>query len=69
MRTEQELIAEGNAVQDACNLSGVVYSFSGCISDLWVIANREEKGTDWVNTHKMCKLFANKIQSLAGELE
>ena len=68
MRTEQELIDEAEACQNACNLSGVVYCFNEAITELWDIANKENKSTSWVNTHRMSKLFASKIVSLTGEL-
>lgn len=68
MRTEQELIEEAEACQNACNLSGVVHCFDEAITDLWKIANKENKSTGWANTHKMSKLFASKIISLTGEL-
>jgi hypothetical protein len=68
-RTEQELIQEAILVQNACNLSGVVHSFSRAISRLWVIANETGgRGTDWINRHRVSRLYADKIQSLAGQV-
>ena len=68
-RTEQELIKEAIMVQDACNLSGVVHSFSRAMQELWRLARESGgKGTDWVNTHKVCRLYADKIKSLTGEV-
>ncbi|MCH7759843.1 hypothetical protein IIA15_00355 [candidate division TA06 bacterium] len=49
------------AVQDACNLSGVVHSFSRVIRDL------RENGvvdTDEIAVHNISVLFASKIASL-----
>lgn len=69
MRTEQELIKEALEVQNACNLSGVVHSFSKAMSDLWELANKEGKGTTWVNTHRVSRLFADKILSLSGAVK
>ncbi len=67
-RTESELLAEAYACQDACNLSGVVNSFTRAIARLWKIAHEGSgKGTEWVNTHPVCKLFSSKIVSLSGE--
>jgi len=55
-------------VQDACNLSGVVHSFNQILSDcLWPEARLWKEGTDWVNTHPISILFANKIASLTGQ--
>lgn len=68
VRTEKELILEALAAQNACNLSGVVHSFSRAMSRLWRIADESGgKGTDWINTHRVAKLYADKILSLAGE--
>jgi len=52
-------------VQDACNLSGIVKSFSEVMSAVWVEASRLEKGTDWVNTHPVALLFISKICDLS----
>lgn len=68
-RTEKELIEEAIAVQDACNLSGVVHSFSRAMTRLWSIARDTGQGTDWVNTHRVARLYADKIKHLAGEPE
>jgi len=53
-------------VQDACNLSGVVHTFSGIISKIWDEANARKEGTDWVNHHPICRLFAEQIAHLTG---
>ncbi len=53
-------------VQSACNLSGVVHSFSEILSRLVEEAQKEGKGTDWVNTHPICVLFAEQIKHLTG---
>ena len=53
-------------VQDACNLSGVVRSMCGAMSDLWAMARALGKGTDWVNNHPICRLYASKIAHLTG---
>lgn len=51
-------------VQDACNLSGVVFSFARLMDELCKEANSKKLGTDWKNTHPLCVLFASKIASL-----
>lgn len=66
---ENALIEEALQVQDACNLSGVVHSFNDGVSLLWDIARINGKGTDWVNQHRYCRLFASKIQSLSGDIQ
>ena len=53
-------------VQSACNLSGVVHDFSRVVSELWDEANRLGEGTDWVNRHPICRLYAEQIMHLAG---
>ncbi len=70
VRTEEELIKEAIEVQNACNLSGVVNSFSRAVSRLWKIANETTGGgTNWVNTHRVSRLYASKIQSLSGDVK
>ena len=53
-------------VQSACNLSGVVHSFSEILSRLVKEAQEQGKGTDWINTHPICVLFAEQIEHLVG---
>jgi hypothetical protein len=60
----QELAREALAVQDACNLSGVVHSFAKAITHL-----REalpNAGTDEINAHPVCALWSDKIAHLTG---
>lgn len=52
-------------VQDACNLSGVVHSFSRDIKRLREL--NPSMGTDEINRHAICVLYSNKIMSLAGD--
>ena len=51
--------------QDACNLSGVAHAFSRAVSVLWDEANATGRGTDFVNTHPVSKLYAYKLFTLA----
>jgi hypothetical protein len=51
---------------DACNLSGIVHSWSEIMTKLWAEARKEGKGTDWVNTHPICRLYAEKVRDLSG---
>jgi hypothetical protein len=68
MRNEQELAKLALQVQDACNLSGVVHSFSAVMTDLWELSRTVEgRGTAWVNQHPVAKAFASKIESLSGD--
>jgi hypothetical protein len=56
-------------------LSGVVHSFSRSMARLWAIAHEETgnkisgRGTNWVNTHRVSRLYASKIQSLSGDVK
>jgi hypothetical protein len=53
-------------VQSACNLSGVVRSFADIMPKIWDEARKQGKGTEWVNNHPICRLFAEQIAFLAG---
>uniref|UniRef100_A0A6M3LZC1 Uncharacterized protein n=1 Tax=viral metagenome TaxID=1070528 RepID=A0A6M3LZC1_9ZZZZ len=52
-------------VQDACNLSGVVSSFSEVLPRIWDEVRSNGKGTTEVNQHPISKLYADKIVDLA----
>jgi hypothetical protein len=62
--TYQELAQQALDVQDACNLSGVVHSFSRAMDVLWAEARRTDQGTQWVNEHPIVTLFLDKLASL-----
>ncbi len=63
----KELAQMSLDVQNACNLSGVVRSYSGVLTDLWSHADAAPgRGTNWVNQHPIAVLFADKIASLTG---
>ena len=66
MKDLKELAKEAYAVQNACNLSGVVHSMAAAMSDLWEIARSENKGTDWVNNHPITRAYVSKLVSLAA---
>ena len=51
-------------VQDACNLSGVVHSFSQAMHAVFEEAERLHKGTDWRNAHPIVTLYLSKLCSL-----
>lgn len=61
-RTLKQLAQEALDVQDACNLSGVVHSFSRAITDLR--ENLPDAGTSEINNHPICRLWADKIAHL-----
>lgn len=62
----KKLAEKAMAVQNACNLSGVVSAFAGIMSTLNDIAYRLGEGTDWKNHHPVCVLFTNKMSDLSG---
>lgn len=54
-------------VQMACNLSGIVHSFSKAMTTLREIAREEGwESTDKLNTHPVAILYSSKIASLTG---
>jgi len=67
MRTLQDLSRDAIRVQDACNLSGVVHAFSRAMTELRAILSADTGvvDTDRLNTHYICKMWANKISHLS----
>jgi hypothetical protein len=63
-RSESELILEAIQVQDACNLSGVVHSFSAALSELRALP--QCTGNKWLHNHRVSRLYTDKIASLTG---
>lgn len=53
-------------VQDACNLSGIVRAWLKEIDNIKAYARDNDKGSDFVNSHPINKLFANKLADLCG---
>lgn len=69
MKTLQEAAQTALDVQNACNLSGVVHSFS----EVMRVLNEESRkgagngfGTNWTNEHPICRLFIEQIAHLNG---
>ena len=54
------------AVQDACNLSGVVYAWAEVMKRVCEEAYAAGKGTDWKNSHPINVMYASKVASLTG---
>jgi len=52
--------------QKACNLAGIVHSFSDAMKVLCDHAREHGYGTDWINRHPICRLYAEQISHLAG---
>lgn len=57
------MYADALIVQDACNLSGVVHSFS---RHMQTLCDMGIDNTDDRNRHPVCILFSSKIASLSG---
>ena len=55
--------------QNACNLSGVVFSFAKIMQLICDESNRLHKGTDWKNQHPIVRLFAEQIRFLSAPME
>lgn len=51
-------------VLDACNLSGVVHGFSCVMKKIHFESIKQNKGTDFKNTHPIVVLYAEKIAQL-----
>lgn len=50
--------------QTACNLSGVVHSFSDFMT--WLRKTYPNKDTSWYNTHNISLIFAQSINNITG---
>lgn len=50
--------------QDACNLSGVAFSFAEAMHAICAESERLGKGTEWKNQHCIVTLFLSKLGSL-----
>lgn len=64
MKTLKDIAETALEVQDACNLSGVVHSFSEDISTLRKLFPNE--GTAFYNRHPVVVMYASKIASLTA---
>jgi len=53
-------------IQDASNLSGIVYQFARDMKVICEEVRRNGGGTDAINHHPVCRLYAEQIAWLAG---
>jgi hypothetical protein len=65
MKTMQEAAQMALTAQDACNLSGLVYSFAEMMKLICEEDRKHGHGTDWKNSHPICVLMTNKMADLA----
>ena len=52
--------------QSACNLSGIVRSLAEITDRICEEARANGQGTDYVNRHPICRLFAEQIMHLTS---
>jgi hypothetical protein len=64
--TMQQAAQKALDMQDACNLSGVVYGFIPVMEAICEESRRLGKGTGWKNTHPLVRLYADKLSQLAN---
>jgi len=66
MKTIQQAALSALEVQNACNLTGVLHSYSNAMKIVREESHRLGKGTDWINNHPISRLYADKVASLSG---
>ena len=64
--TYQQALQTSLDCQDACNLSGVVYSFARAMDAICEQSRTLGHGTEWRNRHPAVTLFVDKLASLNG---
>ena len=65
MQDLKEAAKSAIMVQSACNLSGVIRSF---VSAIDVIIKHDHQGTDYINRHPICILYATQVAHLTGQM-
>lgn len=53
-------------VQDACNLSGVIFEWAEIMQRICDESHKDGKGTDWKNNHPINVLFAHKVYDMVN---
>lgn len=53
-------------IQNACNLSGVIFTWAEVMASISKEASAQSQGTDWKNNHPINVLFANKVADMTG---
>jgi len=61
----QQAAQQALDVQDACNLSGVVFSFAEVMHAICEEQQRLGQSTEWKNTHPVVTLFLSKLTDLS----
>lgn len=57
--------ADALAVQSACNLSGVVFSFARVMQRICNEAHAKGYGTEWKNRHPIVRMYTQQIAHLS----
>ena len=65
MLTEQDY-RDAILIQDACNLSGIVFAWGRVMKKICAMDDFAGMGTDWKNHHPINVLYASKVASLTG---
>ena len=55
--------------QSACNLSGIVFHFAETMHRIINEAKKNGHGTDWRNSHPICRLYAEQIYHLTRKTD
>jgi hypothetical protein len=55
--------------QSACNLSGIVFHFADAMRRINKEARNNSNGTEWRNSHPICRLYAEQIYHLTRNTE
>lgn len=64
---ESRLATEALQIQNACNLSGLVFGFSSAMQLLCELSHRDgNAGTEFKNRHPITILWVSKLDSLSG---
>mgnify|MGYP001598560898 FL=1 len=50
---------------DACNSSGLIHDFPKVVDEIWAEARELNEGTEYVNSHPLIVIFADKLLQLA----
>ncbi len=66
MAIDKKVWQQALDVQDACNLSGVVYGMKQMMDAVCAEAQELGQGTDYRNTHPLVMLWLDKLCHLAG---
>jgi len=64
--TYQQAAQSALDVQDACNLSGVVFSFAEAMHAICEEQCRLNQGTEWKNRNPIVTLYLSKLSELNG---